>query len=425
MLSCAVLFAACGSNGAKHVHGDDCAHEQEDTAENIHDHEGDCNHDDHDDHNECDDGHSHQHEGDAHSHDGLACASDDHGHSHEAGDVEEIIFPASQAARTDFEVSVAVPGTFNEVIRTAGRIMPAQGDEVSVVAPASGIVKFAGPVTEGSAVAKGGRMFYISSKNITGGDVLARNKAAYEKAAADMQRVEAMFEIGTASRKEVDEARLAYEEAKAAYDALAGTGTEKGTSVAAPLGGYVYGLSVRDGDYVETGQVLAVVSQNRTLTLRADVSQKYLPRLGRVTSANFVTPYDGQGYRLADLNGKLLSVGRNALSASSLVPVTFRFDNTASVIPGTIVEVSLLGAPERDVITLPLTAVTEQQGLYYVYIQLDEEGYEKREVNLGADDGIRVKILSGVRAGERVVTRGAVNVKMAAASGAIPHGHEH
>ena len=74
---------------------------------------------------------------------------------------------------------------------------------------------------------------------------------------------------------------------------------------------------------------------------------------------------------------------------------------------------------------VPITAISEQQGLYYVYVQLDEECYQRREVELGADDGLRVRILSGLEPGERVVTRGAVNLKMASASGAIPHGHEH
>lgn len=441
IVSFAVVFASCGNNGgngsriagtdsaAAHIHDGDCDHEHAHITEEQHDHDAghadEGAHADHEAYDDCGTVAEHNHGSGECQDDGDA---DSHGHSHGADaytEADEIIFPASQAARTDFEVSRVVPGAFCEVIKTAGRIMPAQGDEISVVAPAAGIVKFAGNITEGSAIGGGGRMFYISSKNIASGDVLARNKAAYEKAKADFERAEKLLERNIVSQKEYDEVKLAYEEARNGYEALAGAGTDKGVAVSSPLGGYVYGLAVRDGDYVETGQVLAVVSQNRTLTLRADVSQKYLPRLSRVTGANFVTPYDNKSYRLADLNGRLLSVGRNTLAASSLVPVTFQFNNTASVIPGTVVEVNLLGAAEDNVITLPLTAVTEQQGLYYVYVQLDEEGYEKREVSLGADDGIRVKILSGVKSGERVVTRGAVNVKMAASSGAIPHGHDH
>jgi multidrug efflux pump subunit AcrA (membrane-fusion protein) len=61
-----------------------------------------------------------------------------------------------------------------------------------------------------------------------------------------------------------------------------------------------------------------------------------------------------------------------------------------------------------------------------VYVQLDDECYERREVKLGADNGREVELLSGVHAGERVVMQGACQVRLASASKAIPgHSHEH
>ena len=105
--------------------------------------------------------------------------------------------------------------------------------------------------------------------------------------------------------------------------------------------------------------------------------------------------------------------------------MTFEFDNNGAVIPGAYVEVYLLGAPVADALAVPITAISEQQGLYYVYTQIASEVYERCEVKLVARDGRRVRILSGINAGDKVVTRGAVNLKMASASDAIPHGHEH
>ena len=85
----------------------------------------------------------------------------------------------------------------------------------------------------------------------------------------------------------------------------------------------------------------------------------------------------------------------------------------------------LLGRQRRDVVTVPLSARTEQQGLFYVYEQLGADCYRRIQVWRGADDGERVEILRGLSGGERIVTKGAINVKMASASGAIPHGHSH
>ena len=94
--------------------------------------------------------------------------------------------------------------------------------------------------------------------------------------------------------------------------------------------------------------------------------------------------------------------------------------------PGSFVEVYLLASEQKDIISLPISAITEEQGLNFVYIQLDEEGYRKQEVRLGGNDGQRVEILSGLKGGEKVVTQGAIHVKLASASNAIPaHTHHH
>jgi multidrug efflux pump subunit AcrA (membrane-fusion protein) len=155
------------------------------------------------------------------------------------------------------------------------------------------------------------------------------------------------------------------------------------------------------------------------------VSQKYYGDLRTIRTARLRTPYGDKVLLLSAMNGRLLSVGQATAASGYMIPVTFEFDNPDGVVAGSWVEVWLLGALKEGVLSLPTGAVTEQGGLYYVYVQLDEEGYLRREVKLGASDGERVAIVSGLKAGEKVVTRGAVQVRMAAASGAIPHGHSH
>ena len=68
----------------------------------------------------------------------------------------------------------------------------------------------------------------------------------------------------------------------------------------------------------------------------------------------------------------------------------------------------------------------EDQGNHYVYVQTAGERFEKRNVELGASDGLHMQLLSGVKPGERVVTKGAYQIKLSSASGEVPsHGHEH
>lgn len=207
------------------------------------------------------------------------------------------------------------------------------------------------------------------------------------------------------SAKEFAQIRQAYENARIAYEAVAKGQSDGGQAVTSPIDGYVKNLLVGEGDYVQVGQPLVSVTQNRRLQLRADVSEKYYGALTTIKSANFSTPYNNKVYTLAELNGRLLSYGK--ASSGSYVPVTFEFDNRGDVVPGSFVEVYLLSTELPDVLALPRTALTEEQGSYFVYRQLDAECYEKQLVTLGADDGSEVQIVSGIHAGDRIVTRGA------------------
>ena len=77
-------------------------------------------------------------------------------------------------------------------------------------------------------------------------------------------------------------------------------------------------------------------------------------------------------------------------------------------------------------IAVPKTALTEEQGVHFVYVKVDDEGYMKREVKVGQSDGERVEIIAGLTPGENVVTDGAIHVKIASAKAAIPaHNHNH
>ena len=51
--------------------------------------------------------------------------------------------------------------------------------------------------------------------------------------------------------------------------------------------------------------------------------------------------------------------------------------------------------------------------------------FKKREVTIGRENGESVEILSGIKAGETVVTQGAMQVRLASMSGSVPEGHTH
>ena len=442
------LLGSCNNHSGHSHEGHDhegCTHSHEEQAHNHeghsheHDHEG-HNHEagehNHEGHNhEATDAHDqegHNHEAETHNHEGHnhaqeakadAHAGHDHGHEHGSNPDEIILAPekAKAAGVASMEIQ---PKAFRQVIKASGEVQSAQGNESTIVANVSGVVSFQRSVTEGMQVGKGTALMSISASNLQDGDPAERARIAYESAKADFDRASRLVESQIVSQKEFNAIKEKYESAKLAYEALSKNQTKNGVSVTSPMGGYIKNLLVKEGDYVSVGQPLATVTQNNRLFLRADVSERYYKYLNGITSANFKTPYDNQVYELEALNGKLLSYGKSA--GSFYVPVTFSFDNKGDIMPGSFVEIYLLSKPMENTIALPIEALTEEQGLYFIYIQKCAESYRKQEVKLGASNGKEVEILSGVNPGDKVVVKGAYHVKLASASNALPaHSHEH
>lgn len=376
----------------------------------------------------------HNHETENHDHEAeLHEEADEHGgHNHESEEAHsagsgEIVLPPAKAKAAGVEVNTVEPGTFHQVIKTSGQVLAAQGDESVAVATVAGVVSFRNKnVVEGMQVGKGSPLLTLSSQNMAEGDPVQKARIAYEVSKKEYERMKALVASKIVSEKEFAQAKQAYENARISYEAVARNHTPQGQTVTAPIGGYVKSLLVKEGDYVSVGQPLVSITQNRRLFLRADVSEKYYNALPSVASANFSTPYNNKVYSLTDLNGRLLSYGKASGEGSYYIPVTFEFDNKGEVVPGSFVEIYLLTKPMEGVISVPRSALTEEQGSFFVYLQIDEECYRKQLVTLGADDGERVQVLTGLHAGDRLVTKGAYQVKLAGATNAIPaHSHEH
>lgn len=378
--------------------------------------------------NKADKGHDeHDHATEQHDHEAEGPEHDGHDHGTETKEgSNEIVLTPEKARAAGVEVSEITPGIFHQVIRTSGQVLAAQGDERMAVAPVAGIVSFRHRVVEGMSVSKGSPLVVLSSDNLADGDPVQKARVAYEVAQKEYERMKALVGDKIVSEKEFAQARQTYENARISYEAVARNQSGDGQVVTAPMTGYVKNLLVKEGDYVSVGQPLASITQNRRLFLRADVSERYYGQLADIASAHFRTPYNEQVYDLEELNGRLLSYGKASDENGYYLPVTFEFDNKGAVVPGSFVEVYLLSRPIQNVIAVPETALTEEQGSFFVYRQVDAECYEKQRVSVGADDGQRVQILEGVKPGDRIVTRGAYQVKLASASNAIPaHTHEH
>lgn len=348
----------------------------------------------------------------------------------EVGGGSDITYLKEQAWKVEFANAPARVLPFAEVVRTSGQILAAPGDEAVLTAQISGIVSFSKKnMVAGSPVAAGATLFSVKSNEVVQSNLGAAVKQSENDVATTKKQFDRAAELvkdKIISEKEFLETKLRLENAQAelANLTVSKNFNQNRQSVAAPIGGFLKNLLVENGAFVQAGQPLATVSKSKRLLLRADVSQKYFPKLASFAAANFKTA-DGQVFSTKKLNGRVVSTGKAAEAGSPFLPVHFEIDNVGNFVPGSVVEV-FLQSGASPALVLPASALVEEQGIFYAYVQTEGESFQKRELKLGASDGLNVQVLSGIAEGERVVTKGAFQIKLSTASGTMPaHGHEH
>jgi multidrug efflux pump subunit AcrA (membrane-fusion protein) len=125
--------------------------------------------------------------------------------------------------------------------------------------------------------------------------------------------------------------------------------------------------------------------------------------------------------------GHWVSLGLEVDLATRTVPLIYEVANADGALRiGQSVDLFVTTGRAEATLALPAEAILEEGGRPIAFVQLGGETFAKRELTLGLRDEARVQVLAGVQEGERVVTRGAYAVKLAAMSSAIPaHGHAH
>lgn len=400
------IDAATGNDG--HIHDDDKAHSHDDGETHSHD-----------------DGETHNHDDDkAHSH-GTASAPgiiEDDGHVHEADNAGQ---HSGIVPHTLYRVK-KMP--FNAIIRTSGIIMVDSRDEVAITAGTQGLVEFIDHfLFPGVKVNKGTSLFTLSGKNITGNsrDVeYARAEAGYIKAVADMQRADSLVGLKLITAERYNAIKNEFAVASAIYDSYRSNSGKSATTVKAPNEGFIKDIVVREGEIVETGRILAVMTMSHNMILKADLPPTLMNRAQAITGARFSPGYSDRVYSIEEMGGSMLSYGRSTGDNSFYIPVFFRFDFTDELIPGSFADVWLLGNTIEDALLVPNRAILEDYGKKYLLLENAEGSFEKIYFTPGDTDGIYTIAKAGLSGGEVIVDEGAYQIKMSLNSSA-PAAHTH
>jgi multidrug efflux pump subunit AcrA (membrane-fusion protein) len=128
-----------------------------------------------------------------------------------------------------------------------------------------------------------------------------------------------------------------------------------------------------------------------------------------------------------DGRGQLLSLGLEVDPATRTVPLLFETANRGGQLRvGQYVTLHVETARVDEWVAVPESALIEEGDQLVSFVQVSGETFQKRELKVGIRDSGFVQVLEGIKAGERVVTKGAYAIRLSSISGVIPaHGHAH
>ena len=309
------------------------------------------------------------------------------------------------------ETSVATVQPFPHVLSAIGTVTP-RPDRFAALAP-PGQTRVA-------------RIFVVAGQRVAKGDSLieferAPFDAAAQSAAASLANAERAYEravrlveAGVLAQKDSGQAAADLAAAQAA--AVTARRAQQLATLRAPLSGVVTRMSAVLGASVDANQTMVEVADPQSLDIVFNVSPT---EAGRIQGGETVTVTSGEGSGGEPLGpGVITSIGAAVDSASRAVAVRARLTQpTRALRIGESVFGRIVTGVNPHAVVIPVEALVPEGDGYRVFV-VDSTGIAlARAVRIGGRTESQVEILSGVAAGETVVTTGAYGVQDSARIG--------
>ena len=327
-----------------------------------------------------------------------------------------------------FATAFARDGALEESVDVLAEVVPAPGRVAVVSAPISGLVDasgVAGTPDPGTRVARGQVLALLAPALGESGSTFAEARARLREAEEEAARAKRLYAVEAVPQRRVHEADTRL---KAAREALAGLGggeltTEGKLAILAPIAGIVVRRYLAAGARVEAGALLFSIVDPHLVWVEAHVPAALTPSVRGVRHGTLRPEGDSRVYT----SSRVVSVGPLIDSISRTLPVTFEFGNANGTLQiGATGRVTLATGRVARGVVVPLGAVLDEDGRPIAYVQVAGESFEKRQLTIGGSNARAALVLTGIKAGERVVTGAAYQVRLASLSTSVPaEGHAH
>jgi len=361
-----------------------------------------------------------------------------------AADAAAIAYLKEQQWTNEFATAPAQDTQVRTSLRVPATIDPLPGGEAIVSAPAPGrfladtLPDVGDRVTAGQALGRLEPRQTAGTNHATLVAEVAEAQAAVEAANAETARAERLLAATAVPARRVEEARRASTVAEARLSAAqarlaqrdetlrTGGGAAAGNAfvLRAPIAGRIIDVKATLGASYEEGAALFQIARTDAVELRADVPAADTPRVRGLTAVELELP--GRPDPLALKFRHVHDPGVLDPTTKALALQMEVANPGGDLLIGQTGTAILYTSGTERMIAIPKAAVLMEGGRPYVFVQIGGEQFARRLIEIAARDGDIVGVKSGVKAGERVVVRGAYDVQLASAAKGLPaEGHVH
>ena len=269
----------------------------------------------------------------------------------------------------------------------------------------------------GDTVRRGEPLAVISSPDFgQAQDDAVKAADALDLANRTLARARGVMSVGANATKDIEAAESAQRQALAEdqrarerLSTLTGSGRvdahARGLVVTAPAAGIVTALSVGVGAYLNdaTAPLMTVSSLDR-IWITAQVPEQLLAGIAPGGAVDVtLAAYPGQA-----LHGKVARVSPVLEADTRRAKVRIVFDNADGRLKPNMFATAVFALPQAVTVSVPTSALLMNNDSTTVLVEVAPWTFTRRIVELGSEDGETVRIVNGLKRGERVVTRGGV-----------------
>lgn len=244
---------------------------------------------------------------------------------------------------------------------------------------------------------------------------LASAEAAADLAVTTLERTRELFASSTISKADLDAAEATVKQTRAQVENLRAVIAKK--TVTAPFGGRLGIRQINVGQFLTKGAAVVSLQALDPVYVEFSLPQQ---RLGAIAEG-MVVRVKSDAYPETPFEGKLTAVNPEVDAVTRSVRMQATLANTDGKLrPGMFVTVDVVQPQADHVLAIPETAVVYAPYGSTVFVAAEGKPgadgkkplvAELRNVRLGSRRGDFVTVVSGLKAGERIVTNGGLKLR--------------